>query len=264
MAEELLKLDNVTQVFGGLCAVSEVSFSVNSQDIFGIIGPNGAGKSTLFNIITGIYTPTEGTVFFKGQPIHHLPPYKLASLGIGRTFQNIRLFSTMSVLENVLIGGHGITTAGFLNCLLSLPKAKKEEKQLQETAKELLEMVGLYQKRMDYAKNLSYGEQRRLEIVRALALHPSLLLLDEPAAGMNPNEKEELMQLITRLKNEMKITVLLVEHDMNLVMNICERLVVLNYGSKIAEGTAEEIKKNQDVIDSYLGSSHELGNGAEV
>ncbi len=258
MAEELLKLDQISQEFGGLRALDQVSFVVQTQDIFGIIGPNGAGKSTLFNLITGIYTPTQGNIYFKGENINHLPPYKIAALGIGRTFQNIRLFSTMSVLDNVLIGGHGITKSGFFQCLFSLPKARKEEKQLRETAKELLNMVDLYDKKMDYAKNLSYGEQRRLEIVRALALHPSLLLLDEPAAGMNPKEKEDLMQIIRHLKQEMNITILLVEHDMNLVMNICERIAVLNYGEKIAEGSAEEIRNNQEVIDSYLGTAHRI------
>lgn len=249
----VLKLEGITQEFGGLRALDNVSLDVEQQQIFGIIGPNGAGKTTLFNIITGIYNPTGGNLIFKDQIINSTPAYNIARMGVARTFQNIRLFSKLSVLDNVKVGTHGVTSSGFVSNLLGLPKAKKEEALITNKALELLDLVGLLDKKWEYADNLSYGEQRRLEIARALALEPSLLLLDEPAAGMNSVEKLELMSLINKIRQEMSLTILLVEHDMNLVMNICERIAVLDYGSKIAEGNPSEITSNNKVINSYLG-----------
>lgn len=250
---QILKLEMITQEFGGLRALDGVNLEAKEREIFGVIGPNGAGKTTLFNIITGIYVPTGGNLIFRERKINGFPPHKIASLGIARTFQNIRLFERLSVEDNVKIGSSGIRKPGFWGSLFGLPAEKKAEKEVREKSKFLLQMLGLYEKRMEYAASLSYGEQRKLEIARALALSPSLLLLDEPAAGMNPAEKEELMGLIRKIRDEMNITILLVEHDMNLVMNICERIAVLDYGRKIAEGSPEQIKNDEKVIMSYLG-----------
>lgn len=249
----VLVLENISQEFGGLRALDSVNIEVAEQEIYGIIGPNGAGKTTLFNIITGIYIPTEGNLIFKGQKINQLPTHQIARLGIGRTFQNIRLFNKLSVLDNVRVGSHGISKCGLFGSMLGLPPMRREEKEIKEQAVELLALAGLYDKSWEYADNLAYGEQRRLEIARALALKPSLLLLDEPAAGMNAAEKNELMELIRKIRQDMKLTILLVEHDMNLVMNICERIAVLDYGRKIAEGTPADIKNDERVIQSYLG-----------
>ncbi len=249
----ILEMEKISQEFGGLRAVDGVNLQIAAREIFGIIGPNGAGKTTLFNIITGIYIPIEGNLIFKGQKINRKAPCDIARLGIGRTFQNIRLFNKLSVLDNVRVGCHGVTRGGFWSGMLGLPGSRKEEKLIRERSLELLAMVGLADKLDEYADNLSYGEQRRLEIARALALEPALLLLDEPGAGMNPLEKEELMGLIYQIRDERQLTIILVEHDMNLVMNICERIAVLNYGRKIAEGTPNEVKNNEKVIQSYLG-----------
>ncbi len=249
----VLTLEGICQEFGGLRALDGVDLMVEEGEIFGIIGPNGAGKTTLFNIITGIYIPSEGNLIFKNRKINRMATHNIARLGIARTFQNIRLFNKLSVLDNVRVGSHGISRSGFFPSLLGLPSMLREEKEIKQRAEELLEWVGLNDKKMEYADNLAYGEQRRLEIARALALKPSLLLLDEPAAGMNSGEKAELMQLIKQIRQEMKLTILLVEHDMSLVMNICERIAVLDYGKKIAEGSPEEIKNNERVIQSYLG-----------
>ena len=249
-----LEMEKISQEFGGLRALDGVSLSVEDKQIFGIIGPNGAGKTTLFNIITGIYVPIEGNLIFKGQKIDRVAPHNIARLGIGRTFQNIRLFDKLSVLDNVRVGCHGVTHCGFWSGMLGLPASRKEESLILKRSEDLLTTVGLYEKRFEYANNLAYGEQRRLEIARALALQPTLLLLDEPGAGMNSMEKEELMQLIREIRSERHITILLVEHDMNLVMNICERIAVLDYGRKIAEGTPAEIKQDARVIQSYLGA----------
>jgi len=249
----ILEMVKISQEFGGLRAVDGVTLSVAEQEIMGIIGPNGAGKTTLFNIITGIYVPAEGELRFRGQLINGWAPHDIARMGVARTFQNIRLFSKMSVLDNVRLGCHGKTRSGFWSGMLSLPGSRREEKQIRERSQELLDMMGLADKQDEYADSLAYGEQRRLEIARALALEPVLLLLDEPGAGMNPGEKEDLMVLIRRIRSEQKLTIILVEHDMNLVMNICERIAVLDYGRKIAEGSPEQIKNNERVIESYLG-----------
>lgn len=250
---EVLRLKGITQEFGGLRALDSVDLTVKSGQIFGIIGPNGAGKTTLFNIITGIYVPMEGTIRFRDQDMKGLPAYKVAGMGIGRTFQNIRLFNKLSVIDNVRVGSHAINRSNFFSDLFGLPLARREEKEVLQRAGELLNMVGLYEKRDEYADNLSYGEQRRLEIARALALKPTLLLLDEPAAGMNTSEKAELIDLIYHIRQEFDLTTLLVEHDMNLVMRICERIAVLDYGRKIAEGSPDQIKGDEAVISSYLG-----------
>ncbi|MDD3023158.1 MAG: ABC transporter ATP-binding protein [Syntrophomonadaceae bacterium] len=250
----VLSLKNISQEFGGLRALDAFNLDVDESAIFGIIGPNGAGKTTLFNIITGIYTPTEGDLVFQGRNINQAATHKIACLGIARTFQNIRLFNKLSVLDNVRIGCHGISKSGFFSSLFGLPSMLHEEKQIKEESKQLLTLVGLYDKREEYAENLAYGEQRRLEIARALALKPTLLLLDEPAAGMNSGEKAELMILIRQIRQDMKLTILIVEHDMNLVMNICERIAVLDYGRKIAEGSPSEVKSDERVIQSYLGA----------
>ena len=249
----ILTMKKITQEFGGLRALHDVDLQVGEKQIFGIIGPNGAGKTTLFNLVTGMYVPTAGELLFKGQRLNQMPPYNIARLGIGRTFQNIRLFDKLSVIDNVKVGSYAVTRTGFIQNMLGLPRSRQEEHWMTENAHELLQMVGLEDKKDEYAASLAYGEQRRLEIARALALKPALLLLDEPAAGMTPAEKEELMVLIRKIREEMSLTILLVEHDMNLVMNICDKIAVLNYGRKIAEGSPDEVKNNQQVIQSYLG-----------
>jgi branched-chain amino acid transport system ATP-binding protein len=248
----LLELKHICQEFGGLRALNQIDLTVEESDIFGVIGPNGAGKTTLFNLVSGVYAPTRGEIWFRGENITRMATHQIARRRIARTFQNIRLFNYLSVLDNVKVGYHGLTRQRFFRSLLWFP-VRQEEKQLVERAQALLERVGLREKQMEYAGSLSYGEQRRLEIARALALQPFLLMLDEPAAGMNPSEKEALMTLIRDLRKEMNLTVLLVEHDMHVVMQMCEHLAVLNYGEKIAEGTPDDIRRNQQVIDSYLG-----------
>ncbi|MDR3271470.1 MAG: ABC transporter ATP-binding protein [Peptococcaceae bacterium] len=249
----VLNLKHISQEFGGLRALDSVDLGVEQNTIFGVIGPNGAGKTTLFNLITGIYQATEGELFFNDQKINGLSSYQVARLGIGRTFQNIRLFKRLSVEDNVRVAFDWTQAAGMLSSVLGLPRYRREKKAARETIAELLELLGLYERRMEYADSLSYGEQRRLEIARALAARPALLLLDEPAAGMNSTEKAELMELILRMRSGMKLTILLVEHDMQLVMNICERIAVLDYGRKIAEGTPQEVKNDPQVVRSYLG-----------
>ncbi|HCF50718.1 MAG TPA: ABC transporter ATP-binding protein [Syntrophomonas sp.] len=249
----VLELQGVSQEFGGLRALDGIDMKVEHNTIFGIIGPNGAGKTTLFNVITGIYTPTEGSLIFRDTPIASLSSHKVARLGIGRTFQNIRLFNRLSVLDNVKVAANWNRSAGLLASLLGMPAYVREQKQCSTKAEELITMMGLYEKRREYAQSLSYGEQRRLEIARALASNPCLLLLDEPAAGMNSSEKLELMDLIWKIRDDMQLTILLVEHDMHLVMNICEQIAVLDYGRKIAEGDPEQIKSDPRVIQSYLG-----------
>ncbi|MGE5544285.1 MAG: ABC transporter ATP-binding protein [Bacillota bacterium] len=248
----ILEVKNVSQEFGGLLALDRLSITVEKGEIFGLIGPNGAGKTTLFNLITGIYRPSSGELLFEGRPIGGLRPHRIAEAGVGRTFQNIRLFKKLSALDNVRVGMHSVSQAGFISALLHTPWAMRKERITLEKSMALLDMVGLGDKAIELAGSLPYGEQRRLEIARAMALEPSLILLDEPAAGMNATEKEELLGLIRKIR-EMGVTVLLVEHDMNVVMNICHRIAVLDYGRKIAEGAPEQIKNDERVIESYLG-----------
>ncbi|MCB8818297.1 ABC transporter ATP-binding protein [Desulfosporosinus shakirovi] len=249
----LLTLDNVTIRFGGLTAVDTVNLEINQGEILALIGPNGAGKSTVFNLITSIYQPTEGTISLAGKSLVRIPTHKIAEMGITRTFQTIRLFSELSVLDNVKIGAHCRGKAGLFQAFTRLPGMKREEAEIEEKAIKALEFLDLATKCEEMAKNLSYGEQRRLEIARALVSKPKLLLLDEPAAGMNPQEKVVLMEMIRRIRDT-GITIFLVEHDMKLVMGISERIAVLDYGKLIAEGTPLEVRSNNAVIEAYLGS----------
>ncbi|GHV72955.1 ABC transporter ATP-binding protein [Spirochaetia bacterium] len=249
----MLETKNVTMQFGGLTAVSEFSMTVADGDIVGLIGPNGAGKTTAFNVITGVYTPTKGSILFNGKEIAGKQPHKITEAGIARTFQNIRLFHEMTVLENLLVACNLREKPNLFESVLHLPGYMAREKKACDFALNLLESVGLLDNADDNAVSLPYGKQRRLEIVRALATEPSLLLLDEPAAGMNPQESQELMEFIVGIRDKFKISVLLIEHHMQVVMGICNWLYVLDYGITIAKGAPAEIRKNQKVIDAYLG-----------
>lgn len=253
MAEELLRAKSVFQVFGGLKAVSDFNFYINKGELVGLIGPNGAGKTTAFNLFTGVYTPTMGEITFCGESIVGLKPYQITQRGIARTFQNIRLFSELTVLDNVKIAFHSHVRYGLLEAALRTRRYFSEEKEIEEKSMAILKIFNLDSQAAETARNLPYGAQRRLEIARALAAKPKLLLLDEPAAGMNPQETKELMDMIRWILKEFSLTILLIEHDMNLVMGICERIYVLEYGSVIASGTPEEIRKNPEVIKAYLG-----------
>jgi branched-chain amino acid transport system ATP-binding protein len=251
-----LEVLNLTIKFGGLTAVDNLNLKVGENEIVGLIGPNGAGKSTVFNMITGVYKPTEGSIKYAGKDITGFKPHDITNSGIARTFQNIRLFSNMTSVENVMVGLHGVTKTGIFESMFKLPRHNKEEKQTKEKALEILKLVGLEENAYTQAKNLPYGEQRRLEIARAIGSNPGILLLDEPAAGMNENETAELTEFIRSLKG-MGFSVLLIEHDMNLVMDICERIYVLDYGVNIAEGLPEDIQNNPRVIEAYLGRGDE-------
>lgn len=250
----LLEGKDLTMIFGGLTALDSVNIQINQGEILGLIGPNGAGKTTLFNLLTGVYSPSQGSIYFKNKEINNLKPYQITKLGIARTFQNIRLFGDMSVLDNVMIGQHCRTRTGIFGAIFRPPAVREEEKSVKEKAMELLEFVGLADAAHEKAKYLPYGKQRKLEMARALATDPELILLDEPAAGMNPQETNDLIDLILKV-NRMGKTVLLIEHDMKLVMGICQRVVVLDYGKKIADGTPEEVKNDENVLKAYLGAA---------
>lgn len=250
---ELLKVDNVSMVFGGLRAVSNLSMHIDEGELIGLIGPNGAGKTTAFNMITGVYTPTEGKVYFNGQQSSGKKSYQVTQMGMARTFQNIRLFSELSVIDNVKIAYNMHVTYNLADAIVRDGKYLSEEEYITQKALDLLKIFHLEEEAHEVAKNLPYGKQRRLEIARALATEPKLLLLDEPAAGMNPQETKELMEMIRWIRKEFNLSILLIEHDMGLVMGVCERIYVLEYGMKIAEGTPDEIKQNARVIEAYLG-----------
>ncbi len=249
----ILKMSNISKRFGGVQAIAPTSFEIKKGEIFGLIGPNGAGKTTMFNIITGAYEPSSGEVLFSGEKISGLKPYKIVQKGIARTFQNIRLFGSLTVLENVLIGLNARTKYSFLEAALRVGRYFSGEKRARQNAEEILSDLGLFCFKDEFAKNLSYGDQRKVEIARALATEPKLLLLDEPAAGMNPAETSDLASLIERLRAQRGLSVLLIEHDMKFVNRLCERVLVLDYGRVIYEGTPAAAVQNKEVINAYLG-----------
>jgi branched-chain amino acid transport system ATP-binding protein len=253
----VLKTNNISIFFGGLKAVSDFNLVIEEGELVGLIGPNGAGKTTIFNMITGVYTPTEGEILLncknEFKNINRLKPFQITKMGLARTFQNIRLFKDLSVLDNVRIAFHFNVKYNAMQSIFRTPAFYREEAEITQKALELLEIFNIQNKSNELAKNLPYGEQRKLEITRALATNPRLLLLDEPAAGMNPQETKDLMKLIKFIQEKFKLTILLIEHDMNLVMGICERIIVVDYGQTIAEGSPAEISKNPQVIKAYLG-----------
>jgi len=249
----LLEAKRINKSFGGLTAVNDIDFSLGSQQIASIIGPNGAGKTTFFNIVSGYYNPDRGKIVFDGLDVTELPPEKVAACGIARTFQNIRLFPDLMAVENVLVGMHLHLSSSIPKIIFNTRRVRAEEEKAYEEARSLLQYAGLAGKETELARSLSYGDQRRLEVARALAVRPKMLLLDEPTAGMNPRETDEMKEFILHLRDERKVTILLIEHDMKVVMGISDHITVLNYGMKIAEGTPQEIRDNPEVIKAYLG-----------
>jgi branched-chain amino acid transport system ATP-binding protein len=251
----VLEAKGISVQFGGLLAVNSVDFNIPKQSVVSLIGPNGAGKTTFFNVLTGLYKPSAGSITYDGRDITDLPPHKIAEAGIARTFQNIRLFGLMTAQENLLVAMHSHLKAGITSTILRTPKQRREEREAEERAQEILDFAGVGKWTHEFARNLSYGDQRRLEVARALALQPKVLLLDEPTAGMNPQESQVFIDFVRRLVKERDISIMLIEHDMKVVMSVSERITVLDQGEKIAEGTPDQIKNNARVVEAYLGKA---------